>query len=157
MVHGAAAAMRRGDDLAAPAARVYFRLKMASRREAVGPTAERIVGRLGAVGLTAEQQSNLALALAEALSNGVVHGNRLCSQLPVLVAVCAESGRGVTIDVRDFGPGFDAAGLTDPCDAEHVLAPSGRGVFLMRHLVDRVSFNARGNRVRLVVLAREGG
>jgi serine/threonine-protein kinase RsbW len=149
--------MSRDREAAVPASRVYFRLKMASRREAIAPTVEQIMGRLAAAGLDAEQHSNLALALSEALSNGVVHGNRLRLQLPVLVAVCIEPGQGVTIDVRDFGPGFRAARLTDPCDAEHVLAPSGRGVFLMRHLVDRVSFNARGNRVRLVELADDGG
>lgn len=118
--------------------------------------AEGIVSRLEPAGLGAEQRANLTLALAEALSNGVVHGNRLCSESPVLVAGCIETGQGVVIDIRDFGRGFDVAGLLDPCDADRVLAPSGRGIFLMRHLVDKVSFNARGNRVRLTVRASGG-
>jgi len=116
--------------------------------------AERIVARLAAAGLSVEQRGNLTLALAEALSNAVVHGNRLSPEARVLVAVCVEPGQRVVIDVRDFGAGFNVAGLMDPCDAERVLVPSGRGVFLMRHLVDYVGFNARGNRVRLIVRVR---
>jgi anti-sigma regulatory factor (Ser/Thr protein kinase) len=47
------------------------------------------------------------------------------------------------------------AALLDCREGERILAPSGRGVFLMRQLVDRVEFNAPGNRVRLGVRARE--
>jgi serine/threonine-protein kinase RsbW len=145
------------DGASTRAERVLFKVKMASRREAVAPMVDRIVARLAAAGLSGEQRANLTLALAEALSNGVVHGNRLCPEAPVLVAACIEPGQGVVIDVRDFGAGFNVAGLMDPCDAERVLAPSGRGVFLMRHLVDYVGFNARGNRVRLMVRVHAGG
>jgi anti-sigma regulatory factor (Ser/Thr protein kinase) len=140
-----------------PGESVFFRVKMASRRAEIAPMAERIVARLAAAGLSAEQSGNLTVALAEALSNGVVHGNCPHPELPVLVAVCIQPGQGVVIDVRDFGPGFSIAALSDPCRGERVLAPSGRGVFLMRHLVDHVAFNARGNRVRLTVRTRTGG
>jgi anti-sigma regulatory factor (Ser/Thr protein kinase) len=135
---------------------VFFRLRMPSRRAAVAPMAESILQCVAPSLLDAEQKANLTVALSEALSNGVVHGNRLRPQSPVLVAGCVEPGRGVVIDVRDFGAGFNVSALLDPCDAERVLAPSGRGIFLMRHLVDSVSFNARGNRVRLTVRSRAG-
>ncbi len=129
-------------------------LKMPSRREAVAPTVKRVLLDLTIARLEVEQVSNLTVALSEALSNAVKHGNAACPERPVLVAACADVVHGVVIDVRDFGPGFDVAGLMDCCEDERVLATSGRGIFLMRHLVDQVDFNARGNRVRLTVRPR---
>jgi serine/threonine-protein kinase RsbW len=134
--------------------KTLFRLRMPTRRDAVAPTAEHVVQGLAAACLDPDQLANLTVALTEALSNGVVHGNRRCPERPVLVAGCVEAGRGVVIDVRDFGAGFTVSGLVDPCAAERVLAPSGRGILMMRHLVESVAFNARGNRVRLVMRAR---
>jgi anti-sigma regulatory factor (Ser/Thr protein kinase) len=60
------------------------------------------------------------------------------------------------VEVEDTGKGFDVASLTDPTDPKHLLAPSGRGVFLMRKLVDRLEFNASGNRVRMTAIRRPG-
>jgi serine/threonine-protein kinase RsbW len=135
---------------------VILRLKMSSRRHAIAPTTERVVACLSAAGLTEEQRANLTVALSEALSNAVVHGNSGRPGLPVLVVLAIVPGRGALVDVRDFGPGFDVAALLDCREGERVLAPSGRGILLMRHLVDRVEFNPRGNRVRLVVMTRDG-
>jgi serine/threonine-protein kinase RsbW len=131
-----------------------LRLRMPSRREAIAPTVEQIVAATGRAGLDADQRANLTVALSEALSNAVVHGHRQHHRRPVLIVVLVEGGRGVTVDVRDFGLGFDVAALLDCREGERVLATSGRGVFLMRHLVDRVEFNARGNRVRLALASR---
>ena len=41
-------------------------------------------------------------------------------------------------------------GLIGTAEADRILVPGGRGVFLMRRLVDEVSFSVPGNRVRLV-------
>jgi serine/threonine-protein kinase RsbW len=58
------------------------------------------------------------------------------------------------VEVTDSGPGFDVATLRDPTDPGHLLTPGGRGVFLMRRLVDGVEYNRQGNRVRLTVRRR---
>jgi serine/threonine-protein kinase RsbW len=57
----------------------------------------------------------------------------------------------VEIEVADEGDGFDATRVSDPTEPERLLTPGGRGVFLMRRLVDEVHYNERGNVVRLVV------
>jgi serine/threonine-protein kinase RsbW len=56
--------------------------------------------------------------------------------------------------VRDSGSGFDFTAVPDPSDPAHILVPGGRGVFLMRRLVDQLEYNGRGNEVRLIVNAR---
>src|SRR6266480_1404419 len=54
----------------------------------------------------------------------------------ILEAVAPVSPRCVVVEVSDSGGGFDAGGISDPTLPERQLAPSGRGIFLMRCLVD---------------------
>jgi anti-sigma regulatory factor (Ser/Thr protein kinase) len=97
------------------------------------------------------------VACAEALSNAAVHGNRLEPARSVLVTVRVEPRQGAVVQVTDSGPGFDVSSLGDPTDPDHLLHPRGRGVFLMRRLVDGVEYNREGNRVRLTVRRERAG
>ncbi len=123
---------------------------MPSRREAVAGSVDHVLRAAEAGNLTAEQRDNLAVAVAEALSNAAVHGNRLRpgSSVGVTITVGAET---VTVEVRDEGPGFDAGGVADPTEPSRLLVPGGRGVFLMKRLLDDLRFNERGNVVVLVL------
>jgi len=127
---------------------------MASRREAVAPTVERVLALAREAALTTEQRDNLAVAVAEALSNAAVHGNRLHPDRSVRVMVLVTPRECVVVEVSDLGPGFDSSQVGDPTHPARVLMPGGRGIFLMRQLVDRVEYNAAGNRVRLTVERR---
>jgi serine/threonine-protein kinase RsbW len=124
---------------------------MASRRSAVAPTVERILRSVDAAGLNQERRENLAVALAEALSNAAVHGHRDKPRSLVLVRVETTPAGHVVVDVRDSGAGFDVASVVDPTDPNRLLVPGGRGVFLMRRLVDRLEYSAKGNHVRLIL------
>ena len=129
------------------------RFRMESRRNAVAPAVERVIAASLPAGLTQEQTDNLAVAVAEALSNAAVHGNRLKTGTHVRVKIAVKPGC-ATVDISDTGPGFDIAAVSDPTHPERVMATGGRGVFLMRRLVDDVEFNQAGNRVRLTVRRR---
>ena len=124
---------------------------MSSRREAVAPAVDRVLELAKAAGLDDEQRDNLAVAVSEALSNAAVHGNRLHAEHPVHVKVQVSRRRSVAVEVSDLGPGFDATQIGDPTHPARVLMPGGRGIFLMRQLVDRVEYNETGNSVRLLV------
>ena len=130
------------------------RFRMPSLRAAIAPTVERILTAVEGAGLSADRRADLAVATAEALSNAAVHGNHLRPGSQVVIAVTVIPGRQATVEVKDAGPGFDPTATSDPTDAPNLLMPRGRGVFLMRRLVDRLEFLPPGNRVRLVVLAR---
>jgi serine/threonine-protein kinase RsbW len=131
-----------------PQARVTD-LRMPSRREAVGPTVERVLALAGGVGLSEERLHDFSVVLAEALSNAAVHGNGLDSPTNVEVRVEVEPERRIVVEVADQGPGFDRGSLDDPTRTDRVLEDNGRGVFLMHRLADELHYNARGNRVRL--------
>jgi len=130
------------------------RMRMPSRRQAVGPTVERIIEAVDAAGLDSDQKLDLAVALAEALSNAAVHGNRLRPRSQVMITIYVTPRQQVTVEVKDAGHGFDLRHLSDPTEGPRILAPGGRGVFLMQRLVDRVEFFPPGNRVSLTVEAR---
>ncbi len=55
----------------------------------------------------------------------------------------------IFFSVRDEGTGFDYNNLPDPTDPENIEKPSGRGIFLMKHLADDVSFLDEGRCVCL--------
>jgi len=129
---------------------------MPSRRNAVAPTIDRILDAVGPAGLDGDRLTDLAVALAEALSNAAVHGHRLDPSRRVGVAVSVSPGC-VVVEVADRGRGFDARRVSDPTAPDRQLAPGGRGIFLMRRLVDEVEYNAAGNTVRLTVRQRRNG
>jgi serine/threonine-protein kinase RsbW len=127
-----------------------MRMRMPSRRDAVAPTVDRILEAVAPAGLDGDRLTDLAVALAEALSNAAVHGHRLDPKRKVAVVVAVSPGC-VVVEVSDSGGGFDSGRAPDPTVPERQLAPGGRGIFLMRRLVDEVSYNAAGNTVRLTV------
>jgi len=129
---------------------------MASRRDAVAPTVDRILEAVAPAGLDEDRLTDLAVALAEALSNAAVHGHRLDPKRRVAIVLLVSAGC-VVVEVSDSGVGFDARGVHDPTLPERQLATGGRGIFLMRRLVDEVSYNASGNTVRLTVRQTPNG
>ena len=96
---------------------------------------------------------NLRVALAEALSNAMLYGNGADRSKRVRVELTI-TARAIITRVTDEGPGFDYEDIPDPTTPERLLKPDGRGIFLMRALMDEVHYNELGNSVTLVL--REG-
>lgn len=95
---------------------------------------------------------NLRTALAEALTNAITYGNGGDPARMVRVRV-EQSVEAVRIHVTDEGEGFDASSLPDPTAPENLERENGRGLYVMRHLVDHLAFNERGNGVCLTLRA----
>ncbi len=91
----------------------------------------------------------LRLALEEALTNAIRHGNRSDPQKNVTVQYQVDAGR-VVIEVEDQGEGFDPQSVPDPTRVENLEIPAGRGIILMRAYMTEVRFTAPGNRVRMI-------
>lgn len=93
---------------------------------------------------------NFRVGLMEALANAVLYGNRQdprkCIRLEIAFRPHAIEAR-----VTDEGPGFDPNRVPDPTTPENIERTGGRGLFLMRKLMDEVRFNEVGNSVTLVL------
>jgi serine/threonine-protein kinase RsbW len=99
---------------------------------------------------------NFRVGLSEALSNAMLYGNLRDPSKRVLVEI-AFRGASLLARVTDQGGGFDPTAVPDPTMPENLARPCGRGLFLMRKLLDEVSFNAQGNQVTLVLRLESDG
>ncbi len=130
-----------------------LRLEVPSDVEYVGEAVE-LIARHCLTGILSPRRVlfNLRTALAEALTNAIVYGNG--EDAAKVVRVQVELGRdAVRIRVSDDGAGFDPAAPPDPTRPENLRREDGRGLFVMRHLVDRVDFNDKGNTIWLTLQA----
>lgn len=93
---------------------------------------------------------DIRLCLEEALINAMKYGNRLQKDLKIRVRVEVDPGEEIRITVEDEGVGFDVKCLDDCTRGENLLRNRGRGVYLIRHLMDRVQYNSEGNVVLMV-------
>jgi serine/threonine-protein kinase RsbW len=96
---------------------------------------------------------NVPVALSEALSNAILRGNESVGGKQVRVRAIVTDAA-LVFEIVDEGPGFDLDECTSDCTTPaNLLREEGRGLFLMRRLVDTVeSFRDHGNVVRLTLL-----
>ena len=94
-------------------------------------------------------EANIEMALHEALANAVVHGNREDRNKQVHVICRCNIDGEVSVTIRDQGQGFDSRALADPTAPENLFCTHGRGIYLMRALMDEVSFDEGGVVVRM--------
>ena len=104
--------------------------------DAVEQNAEAFAQRAG---FDEDEVSQISLVCREAAVNAVVHGNKYSSEKKVLASF-ELTPAALTIRLSDEGAGFDPDMLADPLAAENLLRTSGRGVFLMRAIMDEVHF-----------------
>jgi len=91
----------------------------------------------------------IRLAMEEALSNAIHHGNHDDPDKHVTVDYRVTADR-LTVSIDDEGAGFQPQRLADPRAAPNLTHPHGRGVLLMQAYMDEVRFNQSGNAVTLV-------
>jgi serine/threonine-protein kinase RsbW len=108
-----------------------------------------LIERVAKLGVIKPERSNLFIALDEAFVNAVKHGNK--NDPTKLVRITAElSPQEARFTVEDEGEGFDVEQIPDPRDPENLFKSSGRGVLLIYNIMDKVEYNARGNRLTMV-------
>jgi serine/threonine-protein kinase RsbW len=89
-------------------------------------------------------EMDIEMALREALANAIVHGNKQDPGKSVYVACRCTTDGEVSITVEDEGEGFDADSVADPTAPANRLLACGRGIYLMKTLLDEVRFERRG-------------
>lgn len=96
-----------------------------------------------------DMYGNIMVAVTESVNNAIIHGNKSDKTKNVSIVVKFEEKK-MTFFVEDQGPGFDYSNLPDPTSPENIEKPGGRGIFLMRHLCDDVTFDETGRKVEMV-------
>ena len=94
-------------------------------------------------GCVSEGESEVEIALREALANAIIHGNHENSGKHVHVRCRCEPTE-ISIAVKDEGRGFDVDTRTDPTAPENQGSIHGRGIYLMKALMDEVRFEEDG-------------
>ncbi|MCA1631339.1 MAG: ATP-binding protein [Acidobacteria bacterium] len=114
-------------------------LSLPSRVESIAEAAEAAAEVARRAGLSDEAAFGLDMAVREAVTNAVLHGNARDESKPVELTF-AESGGELVVTVRDRGEGFDPESVADPTAAENLLKTSGRGILFMRNFMDTVEW-----------------
>jgi serine/threonine-protein kinase RsbW len=98
----------------------------------------------------------IRLALEEALTNAIKHGNQMDRTKRVFVTYQFEADR-FDIIIRDEGPGFDPEDVPDPTAVENLERPCGRGLMLMRYYMTEVEYRGGGSIVAMSKVFRTNG
>jgi serine/threonine-protein kinase RsbW len=108
-----------------------------SRIEAISEATAAATDAARRAGLGEDALFGVEMAVREAVTNAVLHGNRRDEQKSVEMGLTS-SGTEVVITVRDRGEGFDPAAVADPTAEQNLLKTSGRGILFMRNFMDDV-------------------
>jgi serine/threonine-protein kinase RsbW len=127
---------------------VELRTSIASRVDIVSPFIEQVMSFISRA-VADRNNFDVELALREALVNAIVHGNQEAPDRRVYVSCrCMPDGE-VSITIQDEGRGFEYDAVPDPTSSDNQLRTHGRGIYLMRTLMDQVDFEQGGSVVHM--------
>jgi serine/threonine-protein kinase RsbW len=134
----------------------YIQLELSLRSEvsAISSFTERVVHFIRRCRCTPGNEEDIEVGLREALVNAVVHGNHQDPEKQVYVSCRCGIGE-VSIVVRDEGQGFDIGAVADPTAPENIESSHGRGIYLMKAVMDEVRFERGGAVVYMRKSARK--
>ena len=123
---------------------VDFSVVLCSRRGAWSDYSSSITGVMNRFGWPKEDIFSAEMSIAEAIINGMKHGNRYDEAKRVRVA-CRISPELLVIAVADEGDGFAVSEVADPTREAQLTRLSGRGLFIIRQYMSQVLHNETGN------------
>ena len=114
-------------------------LILPSRIESVAEAAEATAEFIGRLGLGEEIAFGVDMAVREAVTNAVLHGNKQVLEKTVEVTLLNKAGV-LEITVRDHGVGFDPGSVPDPTDPQNLMKSNGRGILFMNTFMDEIEW-----------------
>ncbi len=129
---------------------LHEHIVLSSKESSILSAEHKLKSVLDKLDLEGSQEHNLLVAASEAMNNAVVHGNKNDPMKKVVLNIDYDDHK-ITLEVQDEGGGFDPKDLPDPLLPENLLKPSGRGIHIMKSLMDSVSFdfNSKGTKIIL--------
>jgi serine/threonine-protein kinase RsbW len=126
-----------------------FHQSLPSQIHEISPLVDRIMSFIAALREVDGSELDIEVALREALANAIVHGNREDSCKRVSVRCRCSADGEVSITIQDEGQGFEGDTVPDPTIPENRVRTSGRGIYLIKTLMDEVRFEQRGTVVHM--------
>jgi serine/threonine-protein kinase RsbW len=115
-----------------------------SKVAAVSPFVDKLMLLIKKCRCTPGNETDIEIALREALENAVIHGNHEDPRKHVYVMCRCKAEEEVSIIVKDEGEGFDSNALPDPTAPGAIELSHGRGIYLMKAFMDEVRFEQSG-------------
>lgn len=120
---------------------------MPSTKSALNEAVEQVLAVARRCGCVRDNQADLEIALREALANAMIHGNAYHDRKRVFLRVYGAPGSEIVVLVRDEGNGFQPEEVPDPREDGRTHLSHGRGLLLMRELMDFVEYRRSGREV----------
>ena len=115
-------------------------LVLPSRIESINDAASAAAQFVKRAGMNDDAAYGVDMAVSDAVTNAVLHGNRQDEAKEVKVRL-KSSQDVIEISVRDQGKGFDLERVPDPTDPQNLLKTNGRGILFMRTFMDEVEWS----------------
>lgn len=98
-----------------------------------------------------DDKDNLAIAITELTNNAIIHGNKFDHKKQVTISFYFDNNE-IYVYIKDQGTGFDPTSIENPLEPENLLKESGRGIFILRSIMDDVKFHVSpsGTEVKIV-------
>lgn len=100
--------------------------------------------------LNSDQSDNMAIAISEMVNNAIIHGNQQDVSKQVFIQVDYYDDR-VIVAIEDQGEGFDPSDIANPTDPQNLWKQNGRGVFLVKNLIDHVEIVSTESGTKVVL------
>lgn len=86
-----------------------------------------------------DDRDSLAIAVTEIVGNSISHGNKGDKNKKVKIKFEYHDDM-IIVQIEDEGKGFNVENIKNPLDPENLLKESGRGIFIVRALMDEIKF-----------------
>lgn len=112
---------------------------------------EFLEGVLRGHGVDESTIADIAISVTEVVNNGILHGNK--NDRSKSLSLSIENDNGILkFCIEDEGEGFDPSCVDDPLKEENLLKEVGRGIFIIKSLMDSVEFENRPSGVRVTLI-----
>jgi serine/threonine-protein kinase RsbW len=129
---------------------LQLRITLRAEQKAVDDVVQRVMKAIREADCADGKEDAIELALAEALSNAVVHGAKSDPSKLIECDVACDRKHSLLVIVRDPGNGFDPSKIPNPCVGENLFSSHGRGVYLINQLMDDVRFHKNGTEIHMI-------
>ena len=99
--------------------------------------------------LDEESSDQINLAVVEAGTNAIKHGNQEDPEKRAYFEFIIQRDQ-FTVIIQDQGQGFDREQVPDPMHPENIFKSSGRGLFLIESCMDDVTYEKSGTLIKMV-------